>query len=467
VRPEGESAPGKPSRKSSGPASDRGSALARVLTIGAVAAAIVLIAVLVLGGSSGHHYKLLFQTGGQLVKGNEVQIGGSPVGTVDSLTLTPDNQAEIAVTVDQQLHEGTTAIIRSTSLSGVANHYISLSPGPDNAPKLADDATLHGDSTTTPVDLDQLFDTFNARTRRGLQGVIQGFAATYSGNTKQANETYKYFAPSLSATDRLLKELGSDQQVLTDFLVNGGKVVTAIAERRNDLTSLVSNANTALGAVADQNRSLDQALQVLPPTLRQANTTFVNLRAALDDLDPLVNTSKRATKNLNPFLLRLRPVLHRAVPVFTNLRRTVTRPGPHNDLGELVKELVPLHKRGAPASRTGIRALNASQPTIAFARPYAPDLIGSFSKLGSVSGYYDGNGHYARVEAASFNVFSYDQLTQNLVPIPPQDKFNGFDFNLYTPCPGSTTQPVAGSNPFLDQGNLNGECDPSDVPPGP
>src|SRR4051794_22404271 len=228
VRPEGESAPGKPSRKSSGPASDRGSALARVLTVGAVAAAIVLIAALLLGGSSGHHYKLLFQTGGQLVKGNEVQIGGSPVGTVDSLTLTPDNQAEIDVTVDQQLHEGTTAIIRSTSLSGVANHYISVSPGPDNAPKLADDATLRGDSTTTPVDLDQLFDTFNARTRRGLQGVIQGFAATYSGNTQQANETYKYFAPSLSATDRLLKELGSDQQVLTDFLVNGGKVVTAI-----------------------------------------------------------------------------------------------------------------------------------------------------------------------------------------------------------------------------------------------
>src|SRR3712207_8824802 len=41
-----------------------------------------------------------------------------------------------------------------------------------------------------------------------------------------------------------------------------------------------------------QNRSFDQALSVLPGTLRQANTTFVNLRAALDDVDPLVNTSK-------------------------------------------------------------------------------------------------------------------------------------------------------------------------------
>jgi phospholipid/cholesterol/gamma-HCH transport system substrate-binding protein len=427
----------------------------------------VLIGALIFGGSGGHHYKLLFETGGQLVKGNEVQVGGAPVGTVDSLTLTPDNQAEIDITISQQLHDGTTAIIRSTSLSGVANHYISLAPGPDNAPALKDGATLSGDATTTSVDLDQLFDTFDAKTRHGLQGLIQGFAATYAGNTKQANATYKYFAPSLSATDRLLKELGSDQRVLTDFLLNGGKVVTAIAERRTQLTSLVSNANTALGAVAQQNRALGTSLQRLPPTLRQANTTFVNLRAALDDLDPLVNTSKRATKNLDPFLRRLRPVLHRAVPVFTDLHLTVSRPGPNNDLGELVKDLVPLHRLAGPSTRSGIRALNASQPTIAFARPYMPDVVNSFSKLGAVSGYYDGNGHYARVEAASFNVFSYDQLTQDLVPIPPSEKFNGFNFQVYTPCPGSTTQPVAGSNPFLDQGKLTGKCDPNDVPPGP
>ena len=43
--------------------------------------------------------------------------------------------------------------------------------------------------------------------------------------------------------------------------------------------------------------------------LRQANTTFVNLRAALDDLEPLVNTAKPATKNLAPFLAELRPVV--------------------------------------------------------------------------------------------------------------------------------------------------------------
>ncbi len=32
-------------------------------------------------------------------------------------------------------------------------------------------------------------------------------------------------------------------------------------------------------------------------------------------------------------------------------------------------------------------------------------------------------------------------------------------------CPGGTTQPIVGSNPFLDNGNLVGKCDPSQVPP--
>ncbi|MFN8162171.1 MAG: MlaD family protein [Solirubrobacterales bacterium] len=428
---------------------------------------VVLVAVLLFGGGGGHKYKLLFQTAGQLVSGNQVLVGGAPAGSVDSVSLTPDNQAEVDITMDDQLHEGTTAVIRTPSLSTVAGRYVSISPGPDNSPALPDGATLRGDATTTPVDLDQLFGTFTPRARKGLQNVIQGFAALYAGKGEEANAAYKYFAPSLSSTDRLLRQLSADQRVLADFLVNGGKVVTAIAQRRDELTSLVSNANTSLGAIASQNAALDRSLQELPPTLRQANTTFVNLRAALDDLDPLVNTSKVATKNLNPFLLRLRPVLNRAVPVFSDLRDTVKAPDGSNPLAEVVKASVPLHKRGGAASRTGVAALNASEPVISFARPYAPDLLGSFTRLGQVTGYYDADGHYARVQNAAFNLFAWNSVTNNLDPIPLSDKFNGFTTAISTRCPGGATQPITGSNPFTDQGKLTGKCNPADVPPGP
>ena len=115
----------------------------------ALAAAVIVLAVIYFSGSGGHQYTLLFQNAGQLVPDNQVLIGGSPVGSVESIALSDDNLAEIHIEVDQELHEGTTAVIRATSLSGVANHYVSSSPGPN---RIACAAELCANSSaTTPV----------------------------------------------------------------------------------------------------------------------------------------------------------------------------------------------------------------------------------------------------------------------------------------------------------------------------
>ena len=121
----------------------------------------------------------------------------------------------MTISVDEELHEGTTAVIRTTSLSGIANRYISVTPGPDNAPALDDEDVITAQDTTSPVDLDQLFDTFRPKERRALRNVIQGFATSYAGRGEEANETYKYLNPGLSTTQRLLAELTRDQQVFT------------------------------------------------------------------------------------------------------------------------------------------------------------------------------------------------------------------------------------------------------------
>ena len=119
----------------------------------------------------------------------------------------------------------------------------------------------------------------------------------------------KYFGPSLNRTNAFVGELNADERLFERFVVNSGKLSTAVAERGDDLSSAISNASTAFGAIARQNVAFSQTLRRLPPVFRQSNTTFVNLRAALDDLDPLVETAKPATKNLAPFLAELRPVI--------------------------------------------------------------------------------------------------------------------------------------------------------------
>ncbi len=433
----------------------------------ALAAGVVVVMVILLSGSSGHSYHLLFENAGQIVKGNQVLVAGQPVGTIDDVGLTDDAQADITVTLNDPMREGTTAIIRNTSLSGVANRYISLTPGPNNSPNLPDGSTLEGDKTTSAVDLDQLFDTFTPRTRRALQKVIQGQATYYAGNTAAANKAIKYFAPSLSATQRLFDELTRDQKTFSDFLVSSGRVLTAVGQKSNDLENLITNANTALSAIASQNESLDRSLQALPPAMRTSNTTFVNLRAALDDLTPLVAASKPATKRLPQFLSQLRVFTKRAVPVVGDLAPALNTPGPHNDLSDALQTLPSVAKRASKASPAAVDALNGGQPQIAFARPYAPELAAFISRLDQVTSYYDANGHYARADPAITGVFNYNSGTGVLTPQSPSQQYNGIQNGIYTRCPGGATQPISGSNPFLDDGSLIGECDPSDVPPGP
>ncbi len=440
----------------------------RIAGVAILLVAGLAVVLLLFSGDSGHRYRLIFETGGQLVPGNQVQVAGQPIGTIDELSLTDNAQAEVAITVDHPLHEGTTAVVRATSLSGIANRYVSIAPGPNNAPALPEDAVIAADATTSPVDLDQLFDTLDGPTRRSLQKVIQGQATIYTGNNQAARAAYKYFAPGLQSTTRLLAELTRDDEALATFLAEGSSALGAIASRRDDLSALTENANRALGAIAERNSSLDRTLLALPPALRQANTTFVNLRAALDDLDPLVADAEVATRDLAPFLRKLRSVVDPSVPVIAALRDAVTLPGPANDLSDALLAAPGAEKAAARAVRPTLTALDDAEPNVALARAYAPDLFGLVARAGQIAGYYDANGHYVRVAPAAQNLFDNDGGA--LEPIPPSEQFDQLaeiGLGPFLRCPGAATQPVAGSNPFLDRGALAGECDPDDVPPGP
>jgi len=450
----------------------------RLAALGALVLAIVAVAfVLIGGGDSGNKYRLLFETGGQLVEGNQVLIGGKPVGTVDKIELRDDAMAEVSISVDTPLHDGTSAVIRSTSLSGVANRYISITPGPDNEPELGDDALITEVDTTTPVDLDQLFNTIREPERQALRNIIQGSAAVYQGKGPEANQTYRYLSPSLNATTKLISELNADQRIFEEFLVKGARTVSAIAERRDDLSSLTSNGNQALGAIAEQNQNLDRALRALPPALRQANTTFFNLRPTLDDLDDLVDVAKPATKDLAPFLRQLRPVVAKSVPVFKDLRAAVNNEGKNNDLADATERLVPLQQAADRASEPTVRALADSEENFEFLRPYAPDLLNTVGKLGQITANYDADGHIARVQPAGMSIFQNN--AGSLDPIPTGTQFAGYgpfgspNFKVFHRCPGGQTQPAAdGSTPFLDNGMLTspappGDCTVTDVLPGP
>jgi phospholipid/cholesterol/gamma-HCH transport system substrate-binding protein len=463
----------KPLGEEKSPSPGRGVTPARLAAIAALAIVVIALAIVLMGGN-GHRYSLIFQNAAQLVPDNQVLIGGYPVGSVESIELTEDNLAKVEVSVDQQLHEGSTAVIRATSLAGVANHYVSISPGPNSNPPLDDDAELGLDSTTTAVDLDQFFNTFPRSVREGLGEFIRGTATSYAGRGKDANEAFKYFGPALDRTGAFVGELNADQRLFERFVVSSSKLVTAVAARGESLSSAFSNASTAFGAIASQNEAFSETLRLLPPVFRQSNTTFVNLRAALDDLDPLVEASKPATKDLAPFLREFQPFLAKAVPVFRDLRLTVRRPGFANDTGETFASLPTVQERASRAFPHAEDAIEAFLPNLRFARAYTPDIFNGFGKLGQLTANYDGNGHYARAQIVA-NLFERNSGSGVLEPIAPSQQYDFFGSSaaVRRPCPGGGTQPAAdGSSPFTEppfagSGVSPSECDPADAPPGP
>jgi phospholipid/cholesterol/gamma-HCH transport system substrate-binding protein len=438
--------------------------VARILAAAALIAAVALAALAMFGGADGYKVRAVFENAGQLVPGNEVRVGGQPVGTIAEIEL--DNSANAVVTMEvgepfAPLHEGTTATIRATSLSGIANRYVSLKPGPNSAGRIDDGGRIGADDTSAPVDLDVLFNTLDAETREGLRNLIRGYGDWYDGRGLEAGESTKYFAPFLSGTTRLVDELALDQAVLERFLKDGAATVGAIAERRDDLAGLVVNTSAAMDAIGDESASLQRALELLPDTFRKANTTFVNLRTTLDDLELLVEESKPATRRLAPFFRELRPLVGDLRPTIADLRALIRQPGANNDLIELTAKQPRLAELTASVFPRAIRALDRAQPVISYGRLYTPDLAGWFTKFGQVAAYYDANGHYARV----MPVFSPARRNADntLEALPPQQRLEGFERGVLRHCPGSAVQPPPdGSAPRPAEG-----CDPDDTPPGP
>jgi phospholipid/cholesterol/gamma-HCH transport system substrate-binding protein len=417
----------------------------------------------VTSGKSGADYTLTFNDAGQLVKGDTVQVGGVPVGTITDIVLTKDFKAKVTIHVNSSLtplHEGTTTQVRVPSLSSVANRYIALSPGPNNAPAMRAGSELPTGATREVVDLDTLFNTLDPKTRKGLQGFIQGSAEQYAGAGRALGRSTEYFAPSLAAADHFFNELVRDQPVFTSFLVETAKAVTTIGARKEDLAGFVEHANTTFQAIGSEQTALAQGLRELPVTLRQGNVTFANVPSTFAALTRLVEASRPTTKPLTTLFAHLHPLVTTATPAINNFNLAINRPGPNNDLTDIARALPGLFQALSSSSPATVTALKESVPITAFFGPYSPDLASTFRTFGQAGSYYDAQGHYARVTpiVPSFKLGENNTLT----PTSSQQALENLKTGQLRRCPGGATQPAADkSSPFASEVLT---CDPLQTP---
>jgi phospholipid/cholesterol/gamma-HCH transport system substrate-binding protein len=485
----------------------RSSVAGRIAALIALGAAVV-VGLMLLGGGDEYEVTAEFENAGQLVKGNEVVVGGAPAGSVKSIELGPEGQALVTFTVAEEyapLSRGTVATVRSPSLSQIAGRQIQLTLPPDSqgAGEIEDGGRLTQEETVSAVDLDQLFNTLDPETIKDFKHVIQGFEESGDGVGPQANRGLRYLNPFLSTSRRVFAELNSDQTVLERLLVDTSQLSGALAARASDVSGLVANLNSMMNAIGDRKERLAEAISLLPDFMRRANTTFVNLRAALTDLDPLVTASKPAVRELRPFLAELRATADAAVPTIRDLDAIVRQPGADNDLVELTR-LQPALAAGALGSGSpdcgpgaedpddlrvaadgdfeqgafgeAVCALTNSLGALSFFRAYTPELMGWFNTFSHIGGV-DAVGGVGRI-SLTLNAFS---PSVPLVPnignlLSPEQVLAGLNTGDVSRCPGRNERPVGSGDssvPFSDGGALtdgshaDGECNPEQGAVGP
>jgi phospholipid/cholesterol/gamma-HCH transport system substrate-binding protein len=469
------------------------SAVGRVAAILALVGAVAVVLLLVLGGGSSYTVTAEFEDASQLVTGNNVNVAGVPVGSVKQISLSDDGQAlvkmEISDSAYTPLPAGTHATIRSQSLSGIANRYVDLAlPTTNTSARIASGGEISQADTTSEVDLDELFNTLDRPTVAHLQQVIRGFARAYDGVGAKANRGFYYLNPFLSTSRRVFAELNSDQANLSGLVVDGASLMDTLDQKSPEISSLVANLDGMLGTIGSEQSSLASAVGQLPDFMRQFDTTAVNLRAALDDVQPLIDATRPVARKLQPFAKRLRGFARDAVPTVKGLNGIINSPGQNNDLIELTRLQDPLAQIGVgPVERNGASrpgALPASADSLANSltqlstlRAYSPELTGWFDDFGH-SGFPDAFGGIGRISttANAFTPALPNVPICGVLQLPPPvgsgacsvlnptQLLNAIGTKDLRRCPGANERGLT-SDQLTQGGTL--DCDPNQVPLGP
>jgi phospholipid/cholesterol/gamma-HCH transport system substrate-binding protein len=222
-----------------------------------------------------------------------------------------------------------------------------------------------------------------------------------------------------------------------------------------------------MGALGSQKEALAESIGRLPSFMRRANTTFVNLRSTLDQVDPLVEASKPVAKRLQPFLSQARAFAADAQPTVRDLSVTISKPGRANDLINLVRSFPPLaeiatvkkNRSYAPggtehsvgetegAFPESVDALKGGAREISFARPYTTDFLGWFDDFSTTGGGFDALGATARGFITMSEFLHKDSLA----------------YKQYKRCPGSAEAPAKdGSNVLSADERERLDCDEAD-----
>lgn len=305
----------------------------------------------------------------QLVKNSEVRIGGFRVGQVVDIVAQPAEgktppYALLKMKLDgdvDKIPEDTLVRVRPRSLLGAK--FVELIPGESNE-VLEAEATLPLSRARTSPELDEIFNTFDEPTRRGLQGSIRGFGDAVAARGPDINRSLVAISELMGPAERVAKLLASDATDLDGFVEGLAQFSGALAPVAGDLGRLFDRGASVLEAIDAAGPAFGEGFAELPPTQAVALRALNNVSPVLRDLADITKGLREGTRELPRTTTELTGALRSGTRV---LKRTDELTDPLNTsltvLGTVARD---------PASSGAIRGLTESlrllNPTLATLR---------------------------------------------------------------------------------------------------
>jgi virulence factor Mce-like protein len=237
-------------------------------------------------------------SGADLVAGNDVRVGGDRVGAVDKITPVRTKSGHVSAilglkldkTVDP-LPKDSTVIVRPRSALGLK--YVEITPGRSRQTLAPGDTLALRQARPIPVEIDQVFNTFTARTRQGIRNSLTGYGNGLAGRGADLNLAISEFRPLLRNLEPVARNLASPQTQLGRFFRSLDAAANEVAPVAEEQAALFRNLNTTFRALVPVRGDIQRFITASPPTEQLAINEFPKQR-------PFLVNSAALFKELRP-----------------------------------------------------------------------------------------------------------------------------------------------------------------------
>jgi phospholipid/cholesterol/gamma-HCH transport system substrate-binding protein len=270
-----------------------------------------------------YQLKIPFNEATQLAEQSDVRISGVNVGKVQGIVLAPNHKQALAtVDIENQyapLPEDTRAMLRTKTLLGET--YIELTPGSSKSKTLEDGASLPAANVTKSVQLDEIFRTFNPKTRAAFQAWMQEAAVAVEGQGQNLSYALGEFEPAFTEFERLFRTLDSQRLAVSQLFRNGATTFRALRGREGELANLIRNSNAVFTTTARRDRDIEALFRAFPTFLDESRLTLSQLRDFSENADPLMRQLVPAAEQLSPTLVSIAKLAPEAKEFFRALTK--------------------------------------------------------------------------------------------------------------------------------------------------